>query len=233
MAVLMFCLRRRSDLTWQEFSDYWRDVHAPLVAQHADVLGVRRYVHMRTLDLPGLQRALQQRNGGSPDHHDGVAQIWMDEPDAIGRPTTEEARVAAAALLEDERNFIDLLNSPLRVVKRDDAGARRGSDGRPVPGGPDSGSGTTVVPTTRPPQRPRRRTIADGRSRTSVRCRAAALLALIDLIDLIGLDVTVAALESLAAVDGDPCLRPAVTLRDRAAAGCLGRESGAGSHAYA
>jgi 3-hydroxybutyryl-CoA dehydrogenase len=52
------------------------------------------------------------------------------------------------------------------------------------------------------------------------------------LIDLIGLDVTVAALESMAAVENDPRVSPAATLRELVAAGRLGRKSGAGFHTY-
>jgi len=52
------------------------------------------------------------------------------------------------------------------------------------------------------------------------------------LIDLIGVDVTVAALESMAAVDEDPRLQPASTLRELIARGHLGRKSGAGFHSY-
>ncbi|MFW3168941.1 3-hydroxyacyl-CoA dehydrogenase NAD-binding domain-containing protein [Geodermatophilus sp. CPCC 206100] len=52
------------------------------------------------------------------------------------------------------------------------------------------------------------------------------------LIDLIGLDVTVAALESMAAVEDDPRLSPARTLHELVAAGRLGRKTGAGFHSY-
>jgi 3-hydroxybutyryl-CoA dehydrogenase len=52
------------------------------------------------------------------------------------------------------------------------------------------------------------------------------------LIDLIGLDVTVAALDSMAAVEDDPRIRPTRLLRELAAAGRLGRKTGAGFHTY-
>ncbi|QNG38764.1 3-hydroxyacyl-CoA dehydrogenase [Geodermatophilaceae bacterium NBWT11] len=52
------------------------------------------------------------------------------------------------------------------------------------------------------------------------------------LIDLIGVDVTVAALESMAVVDDDPRIPPARTLRDLLATGRLGRKTGAGFHTY-
>ncbi|WP_143087098.1 3-hydroxyacyl-CoA dehydrogenase family protein [Geodermatophilus ruber] len=52
------------------------------------------------------------------------------------------------------------------------------------------------------------------------------------LIDLIGIDVTVAALQSMAAVEDDPRISPATTLHQLAAAGRLGRKTGAGFHDY-
>lgn len=116
MLVMTYCLRRRVELSWEEFSAYWRDVHAPLVRQHAEVLGIRRYVQQRTLNETWLQEGLQARNGGSPPGFDGVAQVWVDDLDALRRPDSEEGRAAAAALLADERNFIDLPNSPIWVV---------------------------------------------------------------------------------------------------------------------
>jgi uncharacterized protein (TIGR02118 family) len=115
MVKLVFCLRRAGHLTWDEFSDYWRDVHAPLVATHADVLGIQRYVQVRTLDEPALQEALRVRNGG-PEPYDGVAEIWLDSVDRL-RQSSADTKVASAALREDERRFIDLSTSPLFVCE--------------------------------------------------------------------------------------------------------------------
>jgi uncharacterized protein (TIGR02118 family) len=111
MVKLVFCLRRARHLTWDEFSDYWRDVHAPLVASHAEVLGIRRYVQVRTLDQPRLQEDLRARNG-SPEPFDGVAEVWLDSIDNL-RPSSPEAKAASAELREDERRFIDLPSSPI------------------------------------------------------------------------------------------------------------------------
>lgn len=113
MIKLTFCLRRRPDLTWEEFSRYWRDVHAPLVAARAEVLGIRRYQQVRTLDQPALHEAYRARNGGAPEPFDGIAEIWFDSMESLQRARTPEATQAGRDLLADERNFIDLPNSPM------------------------------------------------------------------------------------------------------------------------
>jgi len=115
MLKMTFCLRRATHMSWQEFSDYWRDVHAPLVIKHAALLGIRRYVQVRTLDEPWLQNGLQARNGGAPAAYDGVAEVWVDSLEDLRRPATAEGRAAAALLLEDEKRFIDLASSPMFV----------------------------------------------------------------------------------------------------------------------
>jgi hypothetical protein len=38
--------------------------------------------------------------------------VWVDSLDDLRRPSTPEGLAAAAALLEDERRFIDLPSSP-------------------------------------------------------------------------------------------------------------------------
>ena len=109
---LVFCLRRRPDLTPEAFQHYWRTTHAPLVAARAEVLKIRRYVQLHTNDLPGLHEAFRKRNGGSPEPFDGVAELWFDSLDDLGGDDPA-VRQAQADLLEDEKNFIDLPSSPM------------------------------------------------------------------------------------------------------------------------
>lgn len=115
MIKLTFCLRRMPGMSREEFQRYWREEHAPLVAERAEAIGVRRYVQVHTSDLPELHAALQGRNGGAPEPYDGVAELWFESLDAFG--STEAAQRAAAELLEDERNFIDLPRSPMWIAE--------------------------------------------------------------------------------------------------------------------
>ena len=115
MLKLVFALRRRPELSLEAFQADWREQHAPLVARLAAELGIRRYVQVHTLGtaVDAILRAGRQTEA---EPFDGVAELWWDsleEFQAVG--TTPEGRAAAAALVEDERRFIDLAVSPIWV----------------------------------------------------------------------------------------------------------------------
>ena len=111
MIKLTFCLRRLPHLTREEFQTYWRETHAPLVAKHAEVLGILRYVQNHTA-YDEMNAGMQASRGGPPSY-DGVAELWFESEDAMAANTSEAAAKAGAELLEDEKKFIDLANSPL------------------------------------------------------------------------------------------------------------------------
>lgn len=90
-----------------EFQAYWRDVHAPLVAQRARVLGIHRYVQCHTMDDSAFAKFAQARGQSVP--FDGVAEIWRSD---CMEGSLQERKRAAQDLLEDERRFIDLSESP-------------------------------------------------------------------------------------------------------------------------
>ncbi|OAI43572.1 ethyl tert-butyl ether degradation protein EthD [bacterium SCGC AG-212-C10] len=110
MIKLTFCLKRNPDMTREEFQKYWRENHAPLVASVAETLRIRRYV--QTHSLPSDVNVGLQRSRGGPEEYDGVAELWWDSLADINRDEPA-ARAAGRMLLEDERKFIDLANSPL------------------------------------------------------------------------------------------------------------------------
>ena len=116
MIKLVFALRRRQDLSRDEFQRYWREHHAPLVRSHAGTLGIRRYVQTHT--LPDDVHAALRMSRGAPEPYDGVAELWFDSLDTLGAAVaTDEGQAAALALLDDERRFIDHARSPLWLAQ--------------------------------------------------------------------------------------------------------------------
>jgi uncharacterized protein (TIGR02118 family) len=116
MIKLVYMLRRRGDLSREEFQRYWREDHAPLVRSHAEVLGIRRYVQLHTLadELHAPLRASR----GAPEAYDGVAELWFDTVEAVGAGVaTPEGQAAALTLFEDERQFIDHAASPVWLAE--------------------------------------------------------------------------------------------------------------------
>lgn len=117
MIRLIFCLRRLPALSQAEFQDYWRNVHAPLVAERAAALRIARYVQHHTLYDPALRPLLGPRAVDDP--YDGVAELgWHDLGDLRGNDS-DAARQAGRDLLEDERRFIDLPRSPIFLARSD------------------------------------------------------------------------------------------------------------------
>ncbi len=112
MIKLAFCLRRLPTLSREAFQDYWRNTHADLVMGLQPALGFRRYVQFHSgFDKLSAQAAAFRQ---SPEAFDGIAELWWDDVDTMLRASaTDAAKAAFAALYEDEKNFIDLANSPM------------------------------------------------------------------------------------------------------------------------
>jgi uncharacterized protein (TIGR02118 family) len=112
MIKLTFCLRRQPHLSREAFQRYWLETHAPLVAARARTLGIVRYEQVHA-GFDALNAGIQASRGG-PEPYDGIAEIWFDSEAAMAAAGQNPgAADAARELLEDERNFIDLENSPL------------------------------------------------------------------------------------------------------------------------
>jgi uncharacterized protein (TIGR02118 family) len=108
MVDIVFLVRRRQELSPEEFHRYWRDEHGPLVKRYAGALGIRRYTQLHTLDTP-LAEVLRAGRNCDADVFDGVALVSFESVDTLGAAaSTAEGQNAGRALLEDERRFLDL-----------------------------------------------------------------------------------------------------------------------------
>ena len=91
-------LTRRTDLTHQQFVDYWTQKHTPLVASlPGGEVPVRRYVQLLPTgdEIPGI---------GTADY-DGVAEVWVDDIADAARWFTSDTYTTTVA--EDEARFLD------------------------------------------------------------------------------------------------------------------------------
>ena len=99
----MSFLRRRSDITHEQFLRHWHDVHAPLVAsvqgfwKHA-----RRYVQNHCIE--GSTRGYADQGGDKSGEIAGIVELWFDSMDDYKAAAADPG---IALIQEDERRFID------------------------------------------------------------------------------------------------------------------------------
>ena len=113
MIRLVYLLRRKPELSLDEFHRVWRDEHGPLVAFHQIGLGIVRYTQSHRVDDPANE-AMTAARGGMEPPYDGVAELWWESEEALAAASaTDRGQRAGAELLADEARFIDHPNSPL------------------------------------------------------------------------------------------------------------------------
>ena len=116
MIKMVMCLRRRPDLTREEFQDYWLHKHGPFFQENSGAMRAKKYVQSLTVDTP-LNEGLRSSRNMLPEY-DGVAEVWFEsEEDLMAAMSSPEGQRLSEALLEDEGNFIDHSKSSAFIVK--------------------------------------------------------------------------------------------------------------------
>jgi uncharacterized protein (TIGR02118 family) len=106
MVKLIYCLRKRADLSSEAFHLYWYEQHGPLVKSFAEAIRARKYVQSHTI-ASDLNALFVQSRGLAPAY-DGVTEVWWDSLESLKEGmATAEGLAAHRALLEDEKTFID------------------------------------------------------------------------------------------------------------------------------
>jgi hypothetical protein len=119
---------KRPDLTFEQYSAHWRNVHGRLVREHGPDMGFRRYVQSHRVD--GVNDAdLPAGWGRSPDG--GMTEVWWTSHAEMKRAlATAAAQAASARFADDEQNFVHpprmsaMLARETRVVFPGDAAIR-------------------------------------------------------------------------------------------------------------
>lgn len=120
MLKLNFCMRKRTDRSLNEFSNYWREQHGPYaLSGRTSRLGMRRYVQNHLVATP-LAEPLARLVAPATAPYEGICQLWFDGEDAVVK-TRSSADGAAATqdLVDDERNFLDLPNCAIRFYREE------------------------------------------------------------------------------------------------------------------
>ena len=110
MIKVVYCLRRRPELSVEEFQKYWLETHAEF---GANIPGVRRYIQVHALGGDLAEMMAAGHPSGGNETFDGVAELWFEEEDLRNLPTAE----GALAAVQDEANFIDFERSVIFLAK--------------------------------------------------------------------------------------------------------------------
>ena len=110
MLMLVYCIRKRDDVSADKFYRYWLEEHGPLVKSVAQDIAACHYVQSHTV-LPEVNAVMQAGRGLQPAF-DGITEVWWHSVEDFERGSaTPEGQAAAARLLEDESTFIDFSRS--------------------------------------------------------------------------------------------------------------------------
>jgi uncharacterized protein (TIGR02118 family) len=109
-----YLLTRRDDLTQAQCHDTWLKDHGPLVASFAGPLRMAKYVQSHAI-APEVNAGIQAGRNYEPPL-DGITEVWID-PHAPATASPEAAAKAGAALVEDERRFVQMEKSRLFLTR--------------------------------------------------------------------------------------------------------------------
>lgn len=107
MIVLLGFYKRRPDLSWDEFSHHWRNIHGPLLRDTPETARyIRRYVQHHLRPNPAYPEAALP--------YDGFSEVWFDSMESRaemhGQPRYQELMPA------DEAKFLDLTATRMHMI---------------------------------------------------------------------------------------------------------------------
>jgi hypothetical protein len=105
-----YLLARRGDLTVEACHRTWLTDHGPLVASFARATRMARYIQSHAIAPEITAGFVASRGLAAP--LDGITEVWFRSEGELGSPLDPDlARQGGAALVEDERRFVDMSRS--------------------------------------------------------------------------------------------------------------------------
>lgn len=112
MIKLVYVVRKRADISAEEFHDYWLHKHGPLVARVAKAIRAKKYIQSHTVLPEAGASVSQSRKMAEP--YDGITEVWWDSAEEMSAgSSTQEGQEAGRTLLQDESKFIDFARSTI------------------------------------------------------------------------------------------------------------------------
>ena len=106
MIKLVYCVRKREDVSSEDFHRYWLNEHGPLVRGFAAAIKARKYIQSHTVAPEMNQLLVESRGLAEP--YDGITEVWWDDLDSLKAGMESAAgQQAHEALKEDEATFVD------------------------------------------------------------------------------------------------------------------------------
>jgi hypothetical protein len=115
MRKVFFCLRRRPELSPQEFLDYWGKFHGPLAVDASRYFGLKRNIQNWT--IPSAMADTGRAIRGTLHAFDGIAEAWIDEAERQRLMDSASGKILFEKIFADEQKFIDMENSVFFAVE--------------------------------------------------------------------------------------------------------------------
>lgn len=116
MIKLVYCIKRKTSVSPEEFYRYWLEDHGPKVKAVAAAIGATHYVQSHTI-MPEMNAGFRASRGLS-EGYDGITEVWFEsEASMIAALGTADGTAGAQLLLDDERHFIDFAASSIFMTQ--------------------------------------------------------------------------------------------------------------------
>jgi uncharacterized protein (TIGR02118 family) len=108
MIKAVVLMRKLPHLSDGEFRRFWLEEHGPLVRSHAKARRISKYIQVHPTGSQVLADIVARRQGQAVAC-DGIAEIyWNSLEDFLEAGRTPEGKRAVAAIVEHEKQFLEL-----------------------------------------------------------------------------------------------------------------------------
>jgi len=125
MIKLTYLIKKRQDLSDDNFLKHWRVAHANLVTSTLSTLNVVKYVINTKLDTV-CNLCVRQARQLAEAHYDGVIELWWPSIEAYQRGVGSPPGMAAMdAIIDAEKRFIDFSRSVAFFTESEEVFSRK------------------------------------------------------------------------------------------------------------